>query len=90
VQHADVKLLAILQRVDSKTLGVEELLVPAAVLAGRLVALGHPAAQPDDNGQLERESDEWVDCIPQKLFPIVAVAALRMPAIIPWRVPRRE
>lgn len=60
VQHADVKLLAILERVDSKTLGVEELLVLAAVLAGRLVAPGDPAAQLDDNGQLERESDEWV------------------------------
>ena len=25
-----------------------------------LAALGNPAAQPDDDGQLESESDEWV------------------------------
>lgn len=56
MQHAGVKLLTILERVDSKTVGVEELLALAAVL----VALGNPAAQPDDDGQLERESDEWV------------------------------
>jgi hypothetical protein len=60
VQHADVKLLTTLERVDSKTLGVEELLALAAVLADGLVALGNPATQFDDDGQLERESDEWV------------------------------
>jgi hypothetical protein len=53
-------LLAILERVDSKTLGVEEVLALAAVLADGLVAMGNPAAQFDDDGQLERECDKWI------------------------------
>jgi hypothetical protein len=60
VQHADVKLLTVLERVDPKTLGVDELLALAAVLADGLAALGNPAVQPDDDGQLEWESDERV------------------------------
>jgi hypothetical protein len=68
VQHADVKLLTNLERVDSKTLGVEELLALAAVLADGLVALGNPAAQFDDDGQLERESDEWVGWVAQRVL----------------------
>jgi hypothetical protein len=38
VQHADVQLLAILERVDPKPLGVEELPALAGVLAAGLVA----------------------------------------------------
>jgi hypothetical protein len=55
-----VKLLTIIERVDPKPLGVEELLALAAVLADGLAALGNPAAQPDDDGQLEWEGYEWL------------------------------
>jgi hypothetical protein len=52
---SDVKLLTIIERVDPKPLGVEELLALAAVLADGLAALGNPA-----DGQLEWEGDERV------------------------------
>jgi hypothetical protein len=48
-------LLTIIERVDPKPLGVEELLALADVLADGLAALGNPA-----DGQLEWEGDEWV------------------------------
>ena len=60
VQHADVKLLTILERVDPKTFGVEELLALTVVLKAGLAALGDPAVQPHDDGQPEWESDERV------------------------------
>jgi len=72
-------LLAILERVDSKTLGVEELLALAAVLADGLVAMGNPAAQFDDDGQLERECDKWIGWTAQRVLPVVTVAALQVP-----------
>ena len=60
MQHADVKLLTNLERVDSKTLGVEELLAPAGVVEAGLASLGSPAAQLGDDRQLKWEGDEWV------------------------------
>jgi hypothetical protein len=50
-----MKLFAVLERVDPKTLGVEELPALDVVLADGLAALGNPA-----DGQLEWEGDEWV------------------------------
>jgi hypothetical protein len=46
-------LLAILERVDPKTSGVEELLAPAGVVEAGLASLGSPAAQLGDDRQLK-------------------------------------
>jgi hypothetical protein len=46
-------LLAILERVDPKTSGVEELLAPVGVVEAGLASLGSPAAQLGDDRQLK-------------------------------------
>jgi hypothetical protein len=48
-----VKVLTILERLDPKTIGVEELLAPAGVVEAGLVSLGSPAAQLGDDRQLK-------------------------------------
>jgi hypothetical protein len=53
VQDADVKLLTILERVDPKTSGVEELLALAGVVEAGLASLGSPTAQLGDDRQLK-------------------------------------
>jgi hypothetical protein len=60
VHYADVKLLPILERVDPKPLGVEELLAATAVLEAGLPALGNRAAYLGDDRQLEWESGVWM------------------------------
>jgi hypothetical protein len=53
-------LLAILERVDPKTSGVEELLAPAGVVEAGLASLSSPAAELSDDRELKWEGDEWV------------------------------
>jgi len=53
-------LLAILERVDPKPSGVEELLGPGGVVEAGLASLGSPAAELGDDRQLKWEGDEWV------------------------------
>lgn len=77
MQHADVKLLTILERVDPKPSGVEQLLALAAVLAAGLIVLvatvvaalglvGLSAAHADmcNNGAVKPGggSGDWYQC----------------------------
>ena len=53
MQHADVRLLTILERVDPKPLGVEELPALVVVVEAGLASLGSTAAQLGDDRQLK-------------------------------------
>ena len=82
MQHAGVKLLTINERIDSKTLGVEELLAPADVLAEAssrsVIRRRNPTTTDSWSGNLT----SGLDGIAQRVLPKVAVAVLQMPAIM--------
>ena len=60
MHHADVQLVTILERVDPKPLGVEELPALVVVVEAGLASLGSPVAELSDDRQLKWEGDEWV------------------------------